>query len=76
LETYATEKARGSLKLLMALIPREAMVKRNRQVDNPCRWRKIQIGEVVYCTPGEKVSLDGTVVMVHSTVESRPSHHR
>ena len=31
LETYAMERARGSLRLLMELVPREALVKRNGQ---------------------------------------------
>ncbi|MDP3878776.1 MAG: heavy metal translocating P-type ATPase [Dehalococcoidales bacterium] len=71
LETYATERARGSLRLLMELVPREALVKRNGQeVTLPIE--EIKVGETVIVRPGENVPLDGTVVAGSSSVDQAP----
>ncbi|MDO8568664.1 MAG: heavy metal translocating P-type ATPase [Dehalococcoidales bacterium] len=71
LETYATERARGSLRLLMELAPREALVKRNGQ-ELTLPVEEVQVGETVIVRPGEKVPLDGTVVAGSSSVDQAP----
>lgn len=71
LETYATEKARGSLKLLMGLAPREALAKRaGRELTVPVE--DVQIGEVIIVKPGAKIPLDGVIAAGSSTVDQAP----
>jgi len=71
LETYATERARGSLRLLMELVPREALMRRNGQ-ELTLPVEEVHIGETVIVRPGEKVPLDGTVVAGSSSVDQAP----
>lgn len=71
LETYAVDKARGSLKALMALVPREALVKRDGQeVTLPVE--EVKVGDIIVVRPGEKVPLDGVVVAGSSFVDQAP----
>jgi len=71
METYATERARGSLRLLMELVPREALVKRNGQ-ELTLPVEEVQVGETVIVRPGEKVPLDGIVMAGSSSVDQAP----
>jgi len=71
LETYATERARGSLRLLMELVPREALVKRNGQ-ELTLPVEEVQVGETIIVRPGEKVPLDGTIVAGSSSLDQAP----
>ncbi|MGI2336218.1 MAG: heavy metal translocating P-type ATPase [Dehalogenimonas sp.] len=71
LETYATERARGSLKLLMGLMPREALLKRDGQ-EQTLPVEEIRVGETVIVRPGERIPLDGTVVFGSSSVDQAP----
>ena len=71
LETYATERARGSLRLLIELAPREALIKRDgREMTVPVE--EVRIGEIVVVKPGTKVPLDGIVISGSSTVDQAP----
>jgi Cd2+/Zn2+-exporting ATPase len=71
METYATDRARGSLRLLMELVPREALVKRDGQ-ELTLPVEEVQVGETVIVRPGEKVPLDGVVVTGSSSVDQAP----
>ncbi|MEL7562625.1 heavy metal translocating P-type ATPase [Dehalogenimonas sp. 4OHTPN] len=71
LETYATERARGSLKLLMELVPREALVKRDSQ-ELALPVEEVRVGETVIVRPGERIPLDGTVMAGSSSVDQAP----
>ncbi len=71
LETYATERARSSLRLLTELTPREALVKRNGQ-EIAVPVEAVQIGETIIVRPGEKIPLDGLVVAGSSAVDQAP----
>jgi len=71
METFATEKARSSLRLLSELSPREALVKRNgRELTLPVE--EVQVGDIIVVKPGEKIPLDGTVTVGSSTVDQAP----
>jgi len=71
LENYAVDKARGSLRVLMALVPREALAKRNgEEVVLPVE--EIKIGDIIIVRPGEKIPLDGVVVAGTSSVDQAP----
>lgn len=71
LETYATERARGSLRLLMELVPREALVKRNGQ-ELTLPVEEVKVGETVIVRPGERVPLDGVVLGGSSSLDQAP----
>ena len=68
LEAYAVGKARGSIRALMDLVPKEALVKRNGQeVTLPVE--EINPGDFMIVRPGEKIPLDGEVVSGSSAVD-------
>jgi len=68
LESYAVDKARGAIRSLMDLMPKEAMVRRNG-CESVCAVESIGVGEVVIVRPGERVPVDGTVVAGSSYVD-------
>lgn len=71
METFALERARGSLRALMDLVPREALVRRdNREV--VVTVEQVQVGEIAIIRPGERVPLDGVVVSGTSAVDQAP----
>jgi Cd2+/Zn2+-exporting ATPase len=60
LETFVVNKARGAIKSLMALLPKEALVSRNgSEITIPTQ--QLQIGDQVIVRPGEKIPIDGVV---------------
>jgi len=71
METYAVEKARSSLKFLMELAPREALVRRNgREMALPVE--EVQVGDTIIVRPGERIPLDGVIVAGSSSVDQAP----
>lgn len=67
LETFSMDKARQSIRSLMDLAPKEAVIRRRGQkmrvpVDD------VQIGDIMIVKPGEKLAMDGKIVKGHSTV--------
>ena len=68
LETYAVDRARSSLRQLIELVPREALVRRDGQeVTVPVE--EVKPDDVLIVRPGEKVPLDGTVVAGSSSLD-------
>jgi Zn2+/Cd2+-exporting ATPase len=60
LETYSMDKARASIRSLMDIAPKEALIRRGQNemmvpVDN------IEIGDVMIVKPGQKIAMDGIV---------------
>ncbi|WP_248897220.1 heavy metal translocating P-type ATPase [Haloplanus halobius] len=71
LERYSMDRARNSLRELMALSPDEATVKRDGDtVTVPVS--EVAIGDVVVVKPGEKIPMDGRVVDGESAVDQSP----
>lgn len=68
LESYAVDKARSAIRLLMALVPKEALVRRDGR-ETVCPVESIGVGEIVIVRPGERVPVDGTVVAGSSYVD-------
>ncbi len=68
LESYAVDKARGAIRSLMALVPKEALVRRNG-CESICAVETIGVGEVVIVRPGERIPVDGTVAAGSSYVD-------
>lgn len=71
LEAYAVDKARGAIRALMELVPKEALVRRNgNEIVLPTE--EINIGDVVIVRPGEKIPMDGRVIAGASFVDQAP----
>lgn len=68
LESYAADKARGALRSLTELMPREALVRTaNGDVVRPIE--QVAIGDIVVARPGERIPVDGRVVRGSSYVD-------
>lgn len=68
LEAYAVDKARGAIRALIALAPKEARVRRGAE-ELIVPVEEIRIGDVVIVRPGEKIAMDGVVVGGRSAVD-------
>lgn len=71
LEAYAVDRARGALRALMDLMPKEAMVRRNGE-ELTLPVEEIQLSETIIVRPGEKIPLDGRVLSGLSAVDEAP----
>jgi Cd2+/Zn2+-exporting ATPase len=68
LESYAVDKARGAIRSLIALMPKEALVRVDgREV--LLATEDIRVGDVVVIRPGERIPVDGTVAEGSSYVD-------
>jgi Zn2+/Cd2+-exporting ATPase len=67
LESYSMEKARQSIRSLMEIAPKQALIRRNGNeiiVD----VEDIEIGDIMIVKPGQKIAMDGIVVKGTSSV--------
>ena len=68
LESYAVDKARGALRSLMELMPREAIIK--TATGEAVRLiEEVAVGNIVVVRPGERIPVDGQVVHGSSYVD-------
>lgn len=68
LESYAVDKARGALRSLMELMPREAIIKTD--TGEAVRLiEEVAVGDIVVVRPGERIPVDGQVVHGSSYVD-------
>jgi len=67
LETYSMDKARQSIRLLMDIAPKEALIRRGTQ-EMMIRVDDIKIGDIMIVKPGQKIAMDGIVVKGGSAV--------
>lgn len=67
LEAYSVNKARQSIRLLMAIAPSTATVKRALNIVQ-LPTEEIVVGDVIVIKPGEKIAMDGVVSTGTSTV--------
>ena len=71
LESYALDKTRRSIRALLDLAPQTATVRRNGQeVTVPVA--EIQVGDQVVVRPGERIPVDGAVIVGTSSVNQAP----
>ncbi len=68
LESYAVDKARGALRSLTELMPREALVRTDKG-EVVRAIEQVAVGDVVIVRPGERVPVDGRVVKGSSYVD-------
>lgn len=69
-QSYATGKSRKSISALMDIRPDYANVKRGDSVEKVDPG-EVKIGEIILINPGEKVPLDGVIVMGASTLDTK-----
>lgn len=67
LERYSMDKARQSIRSLMDIAPKEALVRRNGQ-EMMIHVNDIAIGDIMIVKPGQKIAMDGVVVRGNSAV--------
>lgn len=67
LERFSMDRARQSIRSLMDIAPKEALVRRNGQ-EMMIHVDDIAIGDIMIVKPGQKIAMDGTVVSGYSAV--------
>lgn len=67
LERFSMDKARQSIRSLMDIAPKQALVRRNGH-EQMIHVDDIMIGDTMIVKPGEKVAMDGIVTGGHSSV--------
>jgi Cd2+/Zn2+-exporting ATPase len=72
LEGFAADRARGALESLLDLAPTVALRQTPDGEFRPIAVEELAIGDVVLVRPGERVSIDGTVISGRSTVDQAP----
>ncbi|MBO0475521.1 heavy metal translocating P-type ATPase [Vagococcus sp. DIV0080] len=67
LEKFSMDKARQSIRSLMDIAPKEALVKRHG-VEEMIHVNDIEINDIMIIKPGQKIAMDGVVVNGRSSV--------
>lgn len=67
LERFSMDKARQSIRSLMDIAPKEALIRRNN-VEQLFSVDKIDIDDIMIIKPGQKIAMDGLVINGHSSV--------
>ena len=67
LERFSMDKARQSIRSLMDIAPKEALVRRNGQ-EMMIHVDDIAVGDIMIVKPGQKIAMDGVVVSGYSAV--------
>lgn len=71
LETYSMDRARNAIKALMYLSPIEASVRR-RGREEIVPVSEVAVDEIIVIRPGQKIPLDGVVLIGNSAVNQAP----
>jgi len=71
LQSYTMDKARNAIRLLMELVPKEAHLKRGGSLIR-VPVSELKINDTIVVKPGEKVSIDGTIISGSSTIDESP----
>jgi Zn2+/Cd2+-exporting ATPase len=67
LESYSMDKARQSIRSLMDIAPKEALIRRGNK-ELTVEVDEIQIGDIMIVKPGQKIAMDGIVIKGLSAV--------
>ncbi|MDA5110528.1 heavy metal translocating P-type ATPase [Brevibacillus thermoruber] len=67
LERYSMEKARQSIRSLMDIAPKEALIRRGSE-ELMVHVDDIQLGDIMIVKPGQKLAMDGVVIKGTSTI--------
>ncbi|TJX13707.1 cation-translocating P-type ATPase [Tissierella creatinini] len=68
IESYAVDKARGAISSLIALLPKEALVRKDVK-EVIMATEDINVGDIVVVRPGERIPVEGKVVWGTSFVD-------
>jgi Cd2+/Zn2+-exporting ATPase len=71
LEAYTMDKTRKSIRSLMDLAPKEALIRRNG-TETIVPVADIRVGDTMIVKPGEKIAMDGQITKGVSTVNQAP----
>lgn len=72
IERYSLDKARLAIRSLMQIAPEKALVKQENGAWEFQMVELVTIGSIVKVKPGERIPLDGEVVLGQSTVNQAP----
>jgi len=67
LERFSMDRARQSIRTLMDITPKEALVRRDGQ-ERVMHVGDIAIGDIMIVKPGQKIAMDGVVINGYSSV--------
>lgn len=67
LERFSMDRARNSIRSLMNIAPKEALVRRNGQEAN-IPVDEIVVGDIMIVKPGQKIAMDGKVISGYTAV--------
>ena len=67
LERFSMDRARNSIRALMNIAPKEALVRRNGQ-ERMVHVDDIAVGDIMIVKPGQKIAMDGIVISGYSAV--------
>ncbi|GGM27758.1 copper-translocating P-type ATPase [Paraliobacillus quinghaiensis] len=67
LERFSMDRARNSIRSLMNIAPKEALVRRNGQ-EIMVPVEDISVGDIMIVRPGQKIAMDGKVISGHTSV--------
>jgi len=67
MERYSMDKARQSIRSLMDIAPKEALIRRNGQ-EMTVSVDHILVGDIMIVKPGQKIAMDGIVISGTSSV--------
>ena len=71
LEDHASDRARQSISSLVRLAPEVALVRKNGEVQE-MQVHDIEIGDVILIKPGERIPLDGVVLLGSTSINQAP----
>ncbi|MBG9549687.1 cadmium transporter [Cytobacillus firmus] len=67
LESYSMDKARQSIRSLMDITPKKALIRRSNQ-ETEMDVEDIVVGDILIIKPGQKLAMDGKVVKGQSSI--------
>ncbi|MGX1192031.1 heavy metal translocating P-type ATPase [Metabacillus sp. SLBN-84] len=71
LESYSMDRARRSIRSLMEIAPKTALIRRNG-LESLIAVDDIEVGDLMIVKPGQKIAMDGRVVKGFSSVNQAP----
>lgn len=70
-EHYALDRARGAIDALGDLMPAVATIKKGEQLV-PTPIQQVSVGDIAVVRPGDRVSVDGTILCGRSSIDESP----
>ncbi|KEZ48646.1 heavy metal translocating P-type ATPase [Metabacillus indicus] len=71
LESYSMDRARRSIRSLMEIAPKTALIRRNG-LESLISVDDIEVGDLMIVKPGQKIAMDGRVIKGFSSVNQAP----